>query len=79
MFFQLGDHAEVFQRGGVALDIAAGGQFTEQAAHDFAAAGFGQRVGEADVVGSGERADFLGDPLAQFFFQFAGGLSPCSG
>ena len=37
----------------------------------------GKRIGEADIVGLGQRADFFRHPLAQFFFQFAGGLRPC--
>jgi hypothetical protein len=73
-FAELGDDGEVFEGGDVALDFAVGGQFAEEAAHDLAAAGFGKSFGEADVVGTGEGADFLGDPLAQFVFQFAGGL-----
>jgi hypothetical protein len=40
-FFQPGDHAEIFQRSGVAFHFAAAGEFAEQAAHDFSAASFG--------------------------------------
>jgi hypothetical protein len=32
---QFGDDAEIFQRGGVAFDFAAGGDLLEKAAHDF--------------------------------------------
>jgi hypothetical protein len=42
LLLQLCNHAEVFERGGVAFDFAVGGEFTEQAAHDFSAAGFGE-------------------------------------
>jgi hypothetical protein len=38
----------------------------EEAAHDFAGAGFGEGFGEADVVGFGDGADFFGDLLAEF-------------
>ena len=38
--FQFCDYAEIFERGGVALDFAMSGQFAEQSAHDFPAAGF---------------------------------------
>ncbi len=66
---QLGDDVEIFQRCSVAFDFAAGGDFLEQAAHDFAAAGFGEGVGEADVVGFGDGADLGGDVGAEFYFQ----------
>ena len=62
---QAGEHVEVFQRRGVALDLCAGGNLLEQAAHDFSGARLGQRFGEADVVGLGHRADFLADMLAK--------------
>src|SRR5579864_459176 len=65
---QLGDYTQILQRGDVALDFAAGSQFAQQAAHDFAAARFGQHVAEADVVGLGQSANLLGHPLAQLFF-----------
>jgi hypothetical protein len=58
-FAEFGDYGEVFEGGGVAFDFAVGGEFAEQAAHDFAAAGFGQSFSEADVVGTGEGADLL--------------------
>ncbi len=58
-FAEFGDYGEVFEGGGVALDFAVGGQFAEKAAHDFPAAGFGQGLGEADVVGASQRADFF--------------------
>ena len=37
---EFGQHAEIFQRGGVAFDIATGGNFLQQTAHDLSAAGF---------------------------------------
>ena len=54
LLLQLRDDAEVFEGGHVAFDFAIGGEFAEQATHDFSAASFWQRVGEADVVGLGE-------------------------
>src|SRR5579863_7740075 len=63
-FAEFGDDGEVFEGGGVAFDFAVGGELAEQAAHDFAGAGFGQRLSEADVVGAGERADFFRNPFA---------------
>ncbi len=51
---QLRDNGKVFKGGGIALDFAAGRQLPQQAAHDFAAAGLGQRLGEADVIGTGQ-------------------------
>ena len=50
---------DVLERGDVAFDLAAGGDLLEQAAHDLARAGLGQRVGEADLLGAGQRADLL--------------------
>ena len=58
-FAEFGDYGEVFEGGGVALDFAVSGEFAEEAAHDFAASGFGQGFSEADVVGTGKRADFF--------------------
>ena len=59
MLFQLCKNGEIFKRSSVTLDFAVCSEFTQEAAHDFAAAGFGQGVGEADVVWLGEGADFL--------------------
>src|SRR5262245_28727224 len=42
LLLQLRDHAEIFERGRIAFDFAVGGEFAEQAAHDFAAASFGE-------------------------------------
>src|SRR5579872_4120666 len=66
---QLGEHGVVFQRGRVAHLFFAGGDVSQQAAHDFAAAGFGQGVGEADGVGRGEGADVLANVPLQFFLE----------
>ena len=41
----------------------------KKAAHDFAAAGFRQRIGEADLFRTGEGSNFMADPLTEFFAQ----------
>ena len=51
-----------------------GGDVAEQPPHDLAAAGLGQGVGEADLVGPGEGADLLGDVGAQLLPQRLAGL-----
>ncbi len=66
---QFGDDAEVFEGGDVAFDLAVGRHLAQQAAHDLAGAGFGQGIGEADVVRTGEGSNFFGDPGAQFFLE----------
>jgi hypothetical protein len=66
---EFGEDAEIFERGSIAFDFAAGGDLFEEAAHDFAGAGFGQGFGEADVVGFGDGTDFLRDLLAKFVAQ----------
>jgi uncharacterized membrane protein YphA (DoxX/SURF4 family) len=38
------------------------------APHDFSAAGFGQRIGEANLIGLGQAADLLGDQAISSFF-----------
>ena len=68
VFAQFRDHAEIFQRGYVTFHFAVRSQFTQQAPHDLAASRLGQHVGEANLVGTGQRADFLHHPLAQFLF-----------
>src|SRR5690348_17137043 len=52
-------HAEIFQGGYVACHRIRGHDFAQQAAHDFAAAGLGQCVCEADLLGLGEAADLV--------------------
>ena len=61
------NHVHVFESSDVACDGIVGNNFAQQAAHDLAAAGFGQGVGETDLFGPGESTDFVGHPLAQFF------------
>jgi hypothetical protein len=48
----------------------------QEAAHDLAGAGLGQRVGEADLLGSGQRPDLLGDVAAQLLGQGVVGRDP---
>ena len=48
----------ILQGAGVPCDGLPTGQGAQDAAHDFAAAGFGEHIGEADVVGFGDGADF---------------------
>src|SRR5690606_22722548 len=52
----------IFQGGHVLRDFLALGERAQQAAHDLAGAGLGQVVAETDVLGLGNRADFLGHP-----------------
>src|SRR5256885_16923565 len=66
---ELGDDVHVFESSDVAGDGIVGNNFTEQPAHDLAAAGFGKRVGETDLFGPGEGPDFVRHPLAQVFAQ----------
>ncbi len=52
---EFGQNAEIFKRCGVAFDFGSRCQFAQEAAHDFAAAGFRKSVGKTDVVGPGWR------------------------
>ena len=54
---------EVFERGRVAGDGFPAGDFLQQPAHDFAAARFRQRLGEAHFIRLRDRADVLADML----------------
>src|SRR5215218_9061629 len=69
---QLLQHGEVFEGGRVAVGRAGGGDLAEQAAHDLAGARLGERVGEAYLVGAGERADLARDVAAQLLLQLVG-------
>jgi hypothetical protein len=60
-------YAEILESGHIAGDGIRRHDFAQQAAHDFAAAGFGERIGEADLLRLGEAADFVTYPLAQLF------------
>src|SRR5258707_411966 len=66
---ELGEDAEVFERRGVAGDLAAAGDFLEQAAHDLSAARLGQRVGEADVIRLRDGSDHFTDMPAEDFLE----------
>jgi hypothetical protein len=70
---QLQQRRQVFERGGVA-GPPAGGKVAEEAADDLARLGFGEDVGEADVIRDGVGADFFADVQLQFLFQFLAGL-----
>ena len=67
---QFGQHIEIFQRRRVAFDFHATRNLLEQSPHDFAGARLGQSFRKTYVVRLRDRADFLGDVLAQFFAQF---------
>ena len=69
-----GEHVEIFERRGVALDLRAGGDLLEQAAHDFPGTRLGQRLGEADVVRLGHGTDLPGDVLAKLLAKLGAGL-----
>ena len=66
----------VFERRRVADLFFAGGDVAQQAAHDFAAARFGQGVREADRVGRGQGADLLADVFFSSSLS-ASSPSPC--
>ncbi len=51
-------HRGILQGAGVPCDGLPTGQGAQDTAHDFAAAGFGEHIGEADVVGFGDGARF---------------------
>jgi hypothetical protein len=55
----------VLERGGVAHRLLARGDVAQQAAHELARVRLGQRLGEADLLGLGDRADLLGEVLEQ--------------
>ena len=65
LFGQLLQNRRVFQRAGVLRDGLALGDAAQQAPHDLAAARLRQVVAKADVLGLGDRANFLGHPVAQ--------------
>src|SRR5215212_10503967 len=72
---QLLQHGEVFEGGRVAVRGAGGGDLAQEAAHDLAGARLGERVGEAYLVGAGERADLPRDVAAQLLLQLVRGLA----
>ncbi len=69
---QFRQDGQIFEGGGVAFDFGTAGDLFEQAAHDLAGTGFGQAVGEADIVGLGHGPDFLADMSAQFIAEAGG-------
>src|SRR5262249_52645089 len=66
---QLREHAEIFQSGCVLCRRLAAGDVAKQAAHNLAGPCLGQGVCEANVVGTGQGADFLDDVLLEFGLQ----------
>src|SRR5512134_3413066 len=62
---QLLQDRRVLERGDILGDGLALGDGAQQAAHDLAGARLWQVVAEADVLGLGDGADFLADPVAQ--------------
>src|SRR5258706_3363061 len=77
---ELGQDGVVLQGRRVAERLLAGGDVAEKPPHDLAAAGLREGIGEADVVGAGERADLLGDVLLQGLLErLAGGLAGLQG
>src|SRR5262245_13644539 len=71
---QSGEDAVILQRRCVLYCLLAAGDVAEQAAHDLAGARLRQGVGEADLVGSRQGADLLGDMFAQLLLQRLGRL-----
>src|SRR5471032_683220 len=69
-FFQLIQDGRIFQRRHILRNRLALGQHAQQTAHDFAGAGFGEVVAEADFLWFRDRADFLAYPVAQLQRQF---------
>src|SRR5262249_59051832 len=67
---QAGEDRVVLERGGVADRLLAGSDVAQQTAHDLAAAGLRERVGEANVVRTREGADLLRDVLAERLPEF---------
>src|SRR5487761_2152041 len=66
----------ILQGGYVLRNLLAFGDGAQQPAHDFPRARLGQVIAEADVLGFGDRADLLADPIAQFLRNF---LRLCAG
>src|SRR3990167_5194861 len=68
---ELVEYRRVLQCRDVLFDLLALGERAQEPAHDLARTGLGQVVTEADILGFGDRADFLGDPVAQFIGDLA--------
>ena len=69
---QFFDDALVFEGRGVLGDLVAGGNVTQKTSHDLARACFGQRVGQADLVGLGDGAKLVGDVGGHRLFECRG-------
>src|SRR2546430_2756286 len=68
-FRQARENAEILERGRVAGHFRSACDFLEQTSHDFSAARFRQRLGEADLIRFRDRADVHADVFAQFQLQ----------
>src|SRR5918911_885986 len=62
---QLLEDRRVLERRHILRDLLAPGDRAQQTPHDLARARLRQVVAEADVLGLGDRADLLADPVAQ--------------
>src|ERR1017187_10058857 len=60
---QARDHRQILRGGYIACDRIRRHNLPQQAAHDLAAAGLGERVGEADLLRLGEAANLVRHPL----------------
>src|ERR1700733_254009 len=75
---QLRDDGGVLQCGDVLRDFLAPGERPQPPAHDFSGARLRQHLGETDVIGPGNGAELLGDPLAQLVGELRHLLVPAS-
>ena len=66
---QFCEHGKIFERGRVAGDGFTAGDFFQQSPHDFSAAGFWQRFGEAHFVRFRNRTDLCADVIAKQLLQ----------
>src|SRR4029077_9888192 len=56
----------IFQRRDILSHLLAARERTQEAPHDLSRTSFRQIVGEANLLGFGDRSEFLAHPLAQF-------------
>ena len=75
-FLEGGDDAEILQGAGIARDLLTRCDIAQEAAHDLARARLGQGVGEADIRGPGDGADFLGNVALENFRKRSPGFTP---
>src|SRR5207244_8316859 len=80
LFFRLcqfGQHTKILQCSGVAGDFCAARDLLEQSPHDFAAARFWERFGEAHFIWFRDGTNMRADVIAYFHLQFATGMDSC--